>query len=223
MTPSEAPATTNPYALSSAPPEAHPPGVLASAAGGSRRCMATERPSVCHRLRRRRRLVAGGAAGAAHHRRTRSTPTSGRGDFAGVLRSAALLLVIYLAAFVATYVQTQTHGQRRPARAVQAAQRALHEAAAPAARLLQPEQGRRPDLAHQQRHRQAEPVLRAGLVQLAANLFLMAGAGDLSAGAQRPPRPRGAGARPRRVRADAHDRTVGAGARTSRACSRSAA
>jgi ATP-binding cassette subfamily B protein len=32
------------------------------------------------------------------------------GDFAGVLRAAALLLVIYLAAFVATYVQTQTMG-----------------------------------------------------------------------------------------------------------------
>ncbi len=32
------------------------------------------------------------------------------GDFGGVLRAAALLLVIYLAAFVATYVQTQTMG-----------------------------------------------------------------------------------------------------------------
>ncbi len=52
-------------------------------------------------------------------------------------------------------------GQRRTTGAVQAAQRALHEAAAAAARLLQPEQVGRSHLENQQRHGQAESVFRA--------------------------------------------------------------
>ena len=41
---------------------------------------------------------------------TRSTPTIRTGDFGGVLRFAALLLAIFLLAFVSTYVQTKTMG-----------------------------------------------------------------------------------------------------------------
>ena len=52
-------------------------------------------------------------------------------------------------------------GQRRTARAVQAAQRAVHEAAGAAARFLQPEQVGRSHLQNQQRHGQAESVFRA--------------------------------------------------------------
>ncbi len=108
MTPSAAPANTKPYALSSAPPDAQPPGILASL-GRLLPLMATERRSVAIAFAA---VVVSSVAGLAGplviaHAIDTSIRT---GDFSGVLRAAALLMVIYVAAFVATYVQTQTMG-----------------------------------------------------------------------------------------------------------------
>ena len=59
---------------------------------------------------------------------------------------------------------------------------------AAAARLLQPEQGRRPDLAHQQRHRQAQSVLLPGAGAARRQHVPDDRRGDLSADAQPPAR-----------------------------------
>ena len=108
MTPNAVPVNTKSYALSSAPPDAHPPGILASL-GRLMPLMATEQQSVAIAFAA---VVVSSLAGLAGpliiaHAIDTSIRT---GDFGGVLRAAALLLVIYLAAFVATYVQTQTMG-----------------------------------------------------------------------------------------------------------------
>ena len=108
MTPNAVPVNTKSYALSSAPPDAHPPGILASL-GRLMPLMATEQQSVAIAFAA---VVVSSLAGLAGpliiaHAIDTSMRT---GDFGGVLRAAALLLVIYLAAFVATYVQTQTMG-----------------------------------------------------------------------------------------------------------------
>jgi ATP-binding cassette subfamily B protein len=108
MTPNAVPVNTKSYALTSAPPDAHPPGILASL-GRLMPLMAAEQQSVAIAFAAVVVSSLAGLAGPliiAH-----AIDTSIRsGDFAGVLRAAALLLVIYLAAFVATYVQTQTMG-----------------------------------------------------------------------------------------------------------------
>jgi ATP-binding cassette, subfamily B, bacterial len=108
MTPNAVPVNTKSYALTSAPPDAHPPGILASL-GRLMPLMAAEQQSVAIAFAAVVVSSLAGLAGPliiAH-----AIDTSIRsGDFAGVLRAATLLLVIYLAAFVATYVQTQTMG-----------------------------------------------------------------------------------------------------------------
>ncbi len=208
MTPNAAPANTKSYALSSAPPEAHPPGILASL-GRLLPLMATEQQQRHDRLCRRRRVVARRAGRAAHHRAHDRHLHRRPATSAACCASAALLLVIYARGVRRHLRPDADHGQRRPARAVRAAEHALHEAAAAAARLLQPEQGRRSDLAHQQRHRQAEPVLRAEPGPAGRQSLHDGRRGRLSRRAQRPPRPRGAGAGHRRLPRDAPDRPVG--------------
>ncbi len=108
MTPNAAPATTNPYALSSAPAGARPPGVVASLAR-LLPLLATERQSVWIAFAA---VIVSSLAGLLvpliiGHTIDTYVRT---GDFAGVLRYAALLLVVFLLAFVTTYVQTKTMG-----------------------------------------------------------------------------------------------------------------
>ena len=163
MTPSEAPATTNPTGLAAA--QGAPArrvgrcGAQAARAaawptsGGSvvvgvrrddrrrrsRRCSA---PVIIGRtvdiyIRNRefrRRAALGGDAAAGLPRRAWSRPTCRRSRWARVGR----YVLFNLRNALFTKLQ------------------------AAAARLLQPEQGRRSDLAHQQRHRQAQSVLLAG-------------------------------------------------------------
>ena len=108
MTPSAVPASTKSYALGSAPPEAHPQGIVASL----RRLlplMATERKSVSIAFAA---VVVSSLAGLFGPLIIAHTIDAlmRTGGFGGVLRSSGLLLFLYLAAFVATYVQTQTMG-----------------------------------------------------------------------------------------------------------------
>ena len=100
-------------------------------------------------------------------------------------------------------------GTCRAASAVRAPEYALHEAAGAAARLLQPEQGGRSHLADQQRHRQAEPVLRAEPRAAGGKPVHDDRRRDLSTRAPRPPRHRGAGAGARRAAIDARHRPLG--------------
>jgi ATP-binding cassette, subfamily B, bacterial len=108
MTPNAVPANTKSYALSSAPAEARPPGIVASLAR-LLPLLTTERQSVGIAFAA---VVASSLAALLvpliiGHTIDTSIRT---GDFGGVLRFAALLLVIFLAAFVTTYVQTKTMG-----------------------------------------------------------------------------------------------------------------
>jgi ATP-binding cassette subfamily B protein len=108
MTPNAVPASTKSYALGSAPPEAHPRGIVASL----RRLlplMAAERKSVSIAFAAVVVSSLAGLLGPLIIARTIDTYVR-TGDFGGVLRFAGLLLVLYLAAFVGTYVQTQTMG-----------------------------------------------------------------------------------------------------------------
>ncbi len=108
MTPSAAPVNTNPYALSSAPAEARPPGVVASLAR-LLPLLTTERQSVG--IAFAAVVVSSLAALLVPLIIGHTIDTSIRtGDFGGVLRFAALLLAIFLLAFVSTYVQTKTMG-----------------------------------------------------------------------------------------------------------------
>ena len=108
MTPNAAPANTNSYALASAPPGTQPPGILASL-GRLLPLMATERKRVTTACIAVVVSSLAGLVGPLIIAHTIDTYIS-NGQFAGVLRFAALLLVIYAAAFVATYVQTQAMG-----------------------------------------------------------------------------------------------------------------
>jgi ATP-binding cassette subfamily B protein len=108
MTPNAAPANTNSYALASAPPGTQPPGILASL-GRLLPLMATERKRVTNACIAVVVSSLAGLVGPLIIAHTIDTYIS-NGQFAGVLRFAGLLLVIYAAAFVATYVQTQAMG-----------------------------------------------------------------------------------------------------------------
>src|SRR5258708_3223981 len=108
MTPSEAPATTNPYRLSSARAETRGT-TLWAALRRLAPLMADERQRVIVAFVAT--IVASGTAlvgpliiGRAVDIYIRS------GDFPGMLRSAALLLAAYVAGAVATYIQTQQMG-----------------------------------------------------------------------------------------------------------------
>jgi ATP-binding cassette subfamily B protein len=108
MTPSEAPAISSPYRLSSAPGRAG----SASVAAALKRLapvMADQRRSVIAAFVAT--IVASTAALIAPVIIGRTVDTYIRNrDFTGVLQSAALLLLAYLAGLVATYVQTQQMG-----------------------------------------------------------------------------------------------------------------
>jgi ATP-binding cassette, subfamily B, bacterial len=107
MTPNEAPATTNPYRLSSAQ------GQRSASVGAALRrlapVMADQRRSIVAAFVAT--IVASGAALVAPIIIGRTVDTFIRNrDMTGVLRSAALLLLAYLAGLIATYVQTQQMG-----------------------------------------------------------------------------------------------------------------
>jgi ATP-binding cassette subfamily B protein len=108
MTPNAAPASTSSYALSSAPPDAAQPGIL-TALGRLLPLMATERKSVTTAFVAVVISALAGLIGPLIIAYTVDTHIRA-GDFSGVLRFAALLLLTYLASFVSTYVQTQTMG-----------------------------------------------------------------------------------------------------------------
>jgi ATP-binding cassette, subfamily B, bacterial len=108
MTPNAAPAITKSYALSSAPPSAHPPGIVASLVR-LLPLMATERRSVAVACAAVVVSSLAGLLGPLIIAHTIDTYIRA-GNFDGVLRFAGLLIVLYTAAFVATYVQTQTMG-----------------------------------------------------------------------------------------------------------------
>jgi ATP-binding cassette subfamily B protein len=108
MTPNEAPATTNPYRLSTAAGEPRTASV-GTALKRLAPVMAGQRGSVAAAFVAT--IVASGAALAAPFIIGRTVDTYiGNRDFSGVLRSAGILLVAYLAGLVATYVQTQQMG-----------------------------------------------------------------------------------------------------------------
>ena len=108
MTPNEAPATTNPYRLSSAQGQPR----SASVAAALKRLapvMAGQRRSVVAAFVAT--IVASGASLIAPVIIGRTVDSYiGTRDFTGVLRSAAVLLLAYLAGSTATYVQTQQMG-----------------------------------------------------------------------------------------------------------------
>lgn len=108
MTPNAVQANTSSYALASAPPTDAQPGILAALAR-LLPLMATERKSVSIAFVA---VIVSSVAGLvgpliiAHAIDTHIRA----GNFSGLLRSAGLLLLIYLASFASTYVQTQTMG-----------------------------------------------------------------------------------------------------------------
>ncbi len=174
MTPNEAPATTNPYRLSGAP------GAQPSAAGGAalRRLaplMLDERRHVAAAFVAT--IVAAGASLVAPViiARTVDTYISHR-DFTGVLRSAGILLLAYLAGLLATYVQTEQMGT--VGRQVLFNLRNALFTKLQALPLDFFNQNRSGDLISRINNDtdKLNQFFSQALVQLAANLFLMAGA-----------------------------------------------
>jgi ATP-binding cassette subfamily B protein len=108
MTPNAVPASTSSYALSSAPPSADQPGIIA-ALSRLLPLMATERKSVSIACAAVLISSLAGLIGPLIIAHTIDTYIRS-GDFGGVLRFSGILLVTYLASFVSTYVQTQTMG-----------------------------------------------------------------------------------------------------------------
>ena len=100
-------------------------------------------------------------------------------------------------------------GQGGSLRPLQPAKRPVHQAAAAASGLLPSEQGRRPDLAHQQRYRQGESVLLAGARAVHSERLLHDRDSNLSRVAQPTAWARGAGARGHTASAHARHRCVG--------------
>lgn len=174
MTRSAAPATTNTYALSDAAPSARPPGILASLAR-LLPLLATERRSVS--IAFAAVIVSSLAAltGPLVIARTVDTAIAG-GDFAGVLRSAGLLLMIYVAALGSTYLQTQTMGS--VGRRVLYGLRNALFVKLQALPLDFFTQNRAGDLISRITNDtdKLNQFFAQGLVQLASNLFMMAGA-----------------------------------------------
>jgi len=114
MTPSEAPATTNYYALSS--PEGPDSKVgqarkatLGAALKRLAPLMADEKRNVATAVGAMLASSLSGLLGPVIIARAVDNDVR-RGDFGGVLRWAAILLAIYLVGLVASYVQTQTMG-----------------------------------------------------------------------------------------------------------------
>ena len=83
-------------------------------------------------------------------------------------------------------------GRGRTTHPVQPQERDLYQAAGSAGGVLQPEPLGRSDLAHQQRHRQAQPVLRAGADAVSGQCVPDRGGSDFVAGIEHPARRRGA-------------------------------
>jgi len=109
MTPSEAPATTNYYALNK-PAGQQRKATLASALERLGPLMADEKRSVALAFVTMLTSSLAGLLGPVIIGYTVDTYVQ-HGDFNGVLKWAAILLAIYLAGLVATYVQTQTMGR----------------------------------------------------------------------------------------------------------------
>jgi ATP-binding cassette, subfamily B, bacterial len=108
MTPSEAPAITNPYRLSGAQ-EGQPGSSILGALARLVPLMRGERRHVIAAFVAT--IVAASASLAAPVIIARTVDRYiAHGDFAGVLRSAAVLLLAYLAGLTATYVQTEQMG-----------------------------------------------------------------------------------------------------------------
>ena len=84
-------------------------------------------------------------------------------NFHGLVVWSLVVLAIYVAGWRGKLYPGSHHGRSRPAGAVQLAKCAVPEAARPAGGVLQREQGRRFDLATEQRYRQAESVCLAGV------------------------------------------------------------
>jgi ATP-binding cassette subfamily B protein len=109
MTPNEAPATTNYYALNK-PAGQQRKATLASALERLVPLMADEKRSVALAFVTMLTSSLAGLLGPVIIGHVVDTYVQ-HGDFAGVLRWAAILLAVYLAGLVATYVQTQTMGR----------------------------------------------------------------------------------------------------------------
>src|SRR4051812_5513591 len=111
MTPSEAPATTNYYALSS-PAGTQAQAKAATLGSALKRLvplMADEKRTVAMAVAAMLTTSLSGLLGPVIIARTVDNDVR-RGDFGGVLRSAAMLLAIYAVGLVASYVQTQAMG-----------------------------------------------------------------------------------------------------------------
>ena len=112
MTPSEAPATTNYYALSS-PASQEGQARKATLGAALKRLvplMADEKRNVATAVAAMLASSLSGLLGPVIIARAVDNDVR-RGDFRGVLRWAAILLGIYLVGLVASYVQTQTMGR----------------------------------------------------------------------------------------------------------------
>jgi ATP-binding cassette subfamily B protein len=109
MTPSEAPATTNYYALNKAAGQPRR-ATLGSALERLVPLMADEKRSVALAFVTMLTSSVAGLLGPVIIGYTVDTFVQ-HGDFNGVLKWAAILLAVYLAGLVATYVQTQTMGR----------------------------------------------------------------------------------------------------------------
>jgi ATP-binding cassette subfamily B protein len=177
MTPNEALATTNPYRLSSAHGEQRSASIgaalkrLAPVMAGQRLSLVAAFVAT---------LVASGAALAAPVIIGRAVDTNIRNrDFSGVLLSAGMLLVAYLAGLIATYVQTQQMGS--------VGRRVLFNLRNALFTKLQQlpldffNQNKAGDLISRINNDtdKLNQFFSQALVQLAANLFLMAGAAIL--------------------------------------------
>jgi ATP-binding cassette, subfamily B, bacterial len=174
MTPNEAPATTNPYRLSDAPPGQH----SASIVGALKRLapvMADQHASVVAAFVAT--IVASTVALVAPIIIGRTVDTYIRNrDFGGVMQSAGILLLAYLTGLVATYVQTQQMGS--------VGRRVLFNLRNALFTKLQAlpldffNQNKSGDLISRINNDtdKLNQFFSQALVQLAANLFLMAGA-----------------------------------------------
>src|SRR5437899_89645 len=109
MTPNEAPATTNYYALNK-PAAQQRKASLGSAFARLAPLMADEKRSVAVAFVTMGFSALAGLLGPVTIAYTVDTYVQ-RGDFGGVLKWAGILLAVYLVGLVATYVQTQTMGR----------------------------------------------------------------------------------------------------------------
>ena len=172
MTPNEAPATTNSYALSSAPPSRLTAGVC-RLAGAAPAAHGDERRSVTIALCRRRRVVARGAPRTADHRH-RSTPTSGPVTSAACFARPAFCWCI--SGIRRDLRADPDDGERRPARAVRARNTLFTKLQHLPLDFFN--QNKAGDLISRINNDtdKLNQFFAQSLVQLAANLFMMVGA-----------------------------------------------